>query len=94
MGQTQPPRREMGLLVRRQRLEMGYSQRDLARMTGMRQARISEIERGLVRPSHTEQERLAKHLGLNPIAAFLAWLGVELPPGYVIVKEERDAEQP
>lgn len=88
MGRAKPPRTEMGRLVRARRTEMGWSQRDLAQRIGIRQATLSEIEQGKKRPDYTTQEVLAKQLNLNPIAAFLAWLEIELPPGYKVVKDE------
>ena len=88
MGQERPPRTELGRLIRARRTEMGWSQRDLAEMTGIRQPSISAFERGTARPSPEQQEKLAVTLMFNPIAGLIAWLEADLPAGYRIVKED------
>jgi len=47
------------------RIEKGISQKDLSLKTGIHQAEISKIERGIGNPSIKTLERIAKGLGLN-----------------------------
>ena len=54
---------ECGLpAVRRRRLELGFSQTDVANLTGLMQRHVSEIERGVVSPSVNTLRRIAHAL--------------------------------
>ena len=48
---------------RREALRVEFSQYHLARLTGIRQTRISLLERDLVEPTQDERERIAQALG-------------------------------
>ena len=48
------------------RIERGWSQHDLARITGLKQGVISMIETGRVNPREDERRTLAKALGCPP----------------------------
>lgn len=67
-----------GPRVRAERKARGWSQSDLARRTGLRQATVSRIECGGTPSRHT-QERLAAAFSL-PIAALYPY--VDEVPGY------------
>ncbi len=56
--------------LRRQRLESGISQIELARRTGIAQARIWLIEQGGARPGKQAAEKIAAVLGLEPEKVF------------------------
>jgi len=60
---------EMGESIRVAREEMGYSQRDLAKLIFRRQAAVSEIENGLMEPDAETLLFLAMRLK-KPIAYF------------------------
>ena len=49
--------------VAKARLESGYSQKQLAGLTGIDQSDISKIERGVANPSVSTLERIAEALG-------------------------------
>ena len=54
-----------GLFIKTVRKEKGLTQKQLAERTGIYQADISKIERGLSNPSLLTLERLAKGLGMK-----------------------------
>jgi len=51
-------------LIRRLRLERGWKQTDLARISGIKQERISLLERGML-PTGEEAELLARTFGIE-----------------------------
>lgn len=55
-----------GFEIRMKRLEMGWSQRELAEKVGISLQHLSKIERGLCNPHMFTRERLAKELGGLP----------------------------
>jgi HTH-type transcriptional regulator / antitoxin HipB len=58
-------RYELGTVVRERREELGWSQTELARRTGMRQPAIARFEAGGTVPTLPLLERLANALGLQ-----------------------------
>lgn len=57
-------KRELGMLVLEKRLDLGLSQRELARRIGTSQNRIYLIENGEANPTLDTLQRLAEVLGL------------------------------
>ncbi|GAB2799565.1 hypothetical protein GCM10027091_33960 [Streptomyces daliensis] len=55
---------ELAEVVRRRREELGWSQAELGRETGMTQSSIARFEHGGTQPTLTTLERLAEALGL------------------------------
>ena len=51
--------------IAQRRIDLGISQRELARLTGIPQPRIADIESGKHSPSAERLEALAKALGLK-----------------------------
>lgn len=68
-------RRELGMLVLEKRLELGLSQRELARRIGTSQNRIYLIENAEANPTLDTLQRLAEVLGL----------ALEIRPGILAV---------
>ena len=58
-------RYELGNVVRERREELGWSQTELGRRTGMRQPAIARFEAGGTTPTLPVLERLAEALGLK-----------------------------
>ena len=52
--------------MRQARLAAGLTQEQLAAKAGMRQARISQLERAKVNPSYRVAQRVADALGVHP----------------------------
>jgi transcriptional regulator with XRE-family HTH domain len=65
----------LGALIRSQRLAASLSLRDLAELTNVSNAYLSQIERGLHEPSISVLRAIAQALGV-PLAALLAGAGV------------------
>ena len=63
--------KQVGLNVRDQRLDLGWSQEDLAFESDLHRTYISGIERGIRNPTVSIVERLGKALGVSA-AALLA----------------------
>jgi HTH-type transcriptional regulator/antitoxin HipB len=66
-------RYELGTVVRERREELGWSQTELARRTGMRQPAVARFEAGGTVPTLPLLERIANALGLQ--------LTVQMAPG-------------
>ena len=56
---------QIAIMVSEKRIEKGVGQKELAKLTGIHQAEISKIERGIGNPSVKTLDRIAKGLGLN-----------------------------
>ena len=74
-----------GELLRRKRVEAGIVGRLLCRRTNMDRSKLSDIERGYVRPSPAEFARLEQALNelidaKQKVANFAAEVGWPLPP--------------
>jgi transcriptional regulator with XRE-family HTH domain len=57
--------RKFGANVRAKRIELGLTQRELGRETGVHPSYISAVERGLRNPRLRTLDRLAKGLGVK-----------------------------
>ena len=57
--------KSIAIIVSTARIKKGLGQKDLAKKTGIHQAEISKIERGIGNPSVKTLDRIAKGLGLN-----------------------------
>jgi transcriptional regulator with XRE-family HTH domain len=57
---------QLGVNVRRTRLERGMSQEALAAEAGMKRSYVSDLERGVRNPSVNALGRLARALGADP----------------------------
>src|SRR5436853_3498143 len=70
-----------GMKIRQRREQLGLSQQDLARLLGMTQSRISEIESG-ARPhvNLTNLRNLARALGVSADYLIGTWEEGEAPP--------------
>ncbi len=62
---------ELGRKIRKLRLQAGMTLQSLARLVGVSQSLISQVERGLASPSITTLRRLAGALGVPIAALFL-----------------------
>ena len=58
-------RNSIGEKIRRLRLEMNYTQKDIQRGTGIPQSNLSELERGRFTPQLKTLRKLADFLGIN-----------------------------
>jgi transcriptional regulator with XRE-family HTH domain len=82
----------LGGFIRAQRLTAGLSLRDLAERTGVSNAYLSQIERGLHEPSITVLRSIADALEV-PLESLLTRAGVfDRPPGEGRVALVRDTE--
>lgn len=64
---------EMGLRIKRKRLELGYSQEELGKRSGFKgRSAISMIELGLRDIAHDKVVAIAKALGVTP-AYLMGW---------------------
>ena len=63
VGEARPVEQTASAAVLRARAQKGLSQKQLAALTGIDQADISRIERGLANPSVSTLERIAVALG-------------------------------
>ena len=59
-------RKQVGINLRRLRLEKGWSQEDMAFESGLHRTYVSGIERGVRNPTLLILEKLAKTLGVAP----------------------------
>ena len=57
--------KSIAIMVSMARAKKGIGQKELAKITGIHQAEISKIERGIGNPSVKTLDRIAKGLGLN-----------------------------
>lgn len=87
---------DLGRYIRAQRELAQISLRHLARMTNVSDSYLSQVERGLYKPSGDVLKAIAEGLGISPDALFrrLGWLGDELKqpaPGVLaaIASDER-----
>lgn len=56
-------KQKIGIKIKEARTELGWSQRDLAKLYGSSDVNISEMERGIIRISISDLERMAHILG-------------------------------
>lgn len=59
-------RRRVGLNVKRQREQKGWSQEELAFQAGLHRTYISGVERGVRNPTVTVLDKIASSLGIGP----------------------------
>lgn len=71
---------DIGKLIRQARVNQGLSMSALARLSGVPQSSISEIEAGKRQPSFDSVERIVSALGFSPFSAFFAEEKPELEP--------------
>jgi transcriptional regulator with XRE-family HTH domain len=67
------------LAVKLARLNRNLTQTRFGRMTGLSQHEVSDIELGRIRPTPRQLARMAKALGLDPLAADLLMKNIEDP---------------
>jgi transcriptional regulator with XRE-family HTH domain len=72
-------KQDFGYWVQEQRNQHGWSQSDLARLSGLNRAVINKIESGASRPTPETLIALAEPLGFSPVVIFRK-AGL-LPPG-------------
>jgi len=70
----------IGKMIKDARERQGLSMNSLARLSGVPQSSISEIEAGKRQPSFDSVERIVSALGFSPFAAFFSADKPELEP--------------
>jgi quercetin dioxygenase-like cupin family protein len=82
----------LGAALRRRRIELGHTLKQVAERSGLSHPFISQLERGLARPSMDSLQRLADALGTTPFA--LLEDGSEPGPVTVVRAEDRPVLDP
>ena len=70
----------LGKAIKELRKSKGFSQTELAKTTQITQTALSQIESGIIKPSHNTVERLCKGLGISePLLYILATEKKDVP---------------
>jgi transcriptional regulator with XRE-family HTH domain len=88
---------DLGRYIRAQRELARLSVRHLARISGISDSYLSQVERGLYQPSPEILRGIAEGLGVAPDQFFrrMGWLSDEDPPAGVVeaINDDRDLSQ-